>query len=102
MLWNTHRCNLPYVKVQEAKESKFSESAEDRDEADDDEDVQSSCICNLMMIMMMIMKQYYLAVQILNAVAIMRITCGLVLPPNPIVTTANVLVAPSPVLAAVS
>ena len=61
MLWYTHRCNLPYVKVQEAEESKFSESAEDRDEADDDEDVQSSCICNLMMIMMMIMKQYYLA-----------------------------------------
>ena len=32
----------------------------------------------------------------------MSITCGLVLPPKPMVTTAKVLVAPSPVLAAVS
>ena len=49
--WSTHCCNAPYVKVQEAEESKLGESAEDGDEADDDEDVQSGCIRYLIMMM---------------------------------------------------
>ena len=52
--WSAHCCHAPYVKVQEAEESKLGESAEDGDEADDDEDVQSSCIRYLIVTMMMI------------------------------------------------
>ena len=83
----------PNVKVQEAEEGELGESTEDRDETDYDEDVQSGRIRHLIkMIIMMI----------LNAVVTINVTWGLVLPPKPMVTTAKVLVAPSPVLAAVS